>query len=94
MGVLYVYIVRPSDGSYYVGHTRALDERLQAHNQGKAARYTFSRRPVTLVYSKAAESERGAVRREVQIKKWTRAKKEALIDEGTERLKSLSKSGH
>jgi len=88
----FVYILRCSDGSYYVGSTQNLEERLQAHNDGKATRYTFLRRPVQLVYSEAHDAESAAVRRERQIKKWSRAKKKALMAGNLERLRELSRS--
>jgi len=87
----YVYILRCLDGSFYVGSSQDLEEREKAHNDGQAASFTRLRRPVTLIYSEAYETEALAVRRERQIKKWSRAKKEALISGGFGRLKQLSK---
>jgi putative endonuclease len=75
----YVYIVRCSDGSLYTGLTNDLDSRLEAHNAGKGAKYTASRRPVSMVYHEPAESKNAALKRELQIKRWSRAKKKALI---------------
>ena len=46
----YTYILRCADGTYYCGWTNNLDRRLKAHNEGKGAKYTRSRRPVALVY--------------------------------------------
>ena len=46
----YTYIVRCSDGSLYTGWTNDLEKRIKAHNEGKGAKYTKSRRPVELVY--------------------------------------------
>ena len=46
----YMYIVRCSDDTLYTGWTNHLEERIEAHNRGKGARYTRSRRPVELVY--------------------------------------------
>ena len=86
-----VYILECSDGSYYVGHTEDVDARLKAHNDGRAARYTYPRRPVTLAYSENFKTEDEAIRRELQIKGWARAKKEALIAGDLDRLKVLSK---
>ena len=71
----YVYIVRCSDGSYYVGHTDDIASRISAHNEGRGAKYTFLRRPVTLVYSEIIEGEAEATRRERQIKGWTAPKR-------------------
>jgi predicted GIY-YIG superfamily endonuclease len=88
----YVYILRCSDGSFYVGSSQDVEQRIKAHNDGKATHYTRSRRPVILVYSEKWESKITAIRRERQIKKWSRSKKEALVSGDRERLKKLSKS--
>ena len=88
----YVYLLRCSDGSFYVGSSQDLEQRIKAHNDGKATNYTRSRRPVILVYSEKWESKITAIRRERQIKKWSRSKKEALVSGDRERLKKLSKS--
>lgn len=87
----YVYILRCADDSFYVGSAQDLDARVKAHNDGRGAAYTFKHRPVSLVYSEALPSEDEAVRRERQLKHWTRAKKKALIAGDLERLKRLSK---
>ena len=92
MGKLfYVYILRCSDGSYYVGSTDNLQERIAAHNAGRGPSYTSKRRPVQLIYSERYDNNSSAVRRERQVKGWTRAKKEALILVNVEDLKRLSK---
>jgi tRNA/rRNA methyltransferase len=75
----HVYILHCADGSYYVGHTSNLPRRMQAHTAGTAARHTRDHAPVHLVYSEQHASRVDAVHRERQIKRWTRAKKEALI---------------
>jgi predicted GIY-YIG superfamily endonuclease len=77
--VHFVYIVRCADGTLYTGYARDPHERTAVHNTGKGAKYTASRRPVALVYSEPCESLGGALRREIQIKRWTRARKEALV---------------
>ena len=92
MASLYVYILLCSDGSYYVGSTHDLMARVRAHEEGKGCRYTAQRLPVRLVYSEAHHTESSAVRRERQIKRWSRAKKEALIGGDKARLRKLSKS--
>ena len=86
----WVYILLCFDGTFYVGHTRDLQDRLARHNAGTAALYTRIRRPVTLVYSEAHTEESNAVAREMQLKKWSRAKKKALIDGDMSRLRKLS----
>ena len=75
-----VYMVRCSDGTFYTGITNDLEKRIEAHNSGKdGARYTRSRRPVTLVYSESAGSKSAASRLEYSIKKLTRENKRKLI---------------
>jgi len=88
----YVYIVRCADGSLYVGHTEALEERVMRHNEGRGATWTAARLPVMLVYSEACAGKQQAVRRERQLKGWSRAKKEALIAGDKQRLKKLAAS--
>ena len=87
----HVYILRCADRTYYVGHTEALEARLAAHNGGRAAAYTAGRRPVTLVYSERLPSRNSAVDRERQIKRWSRRKKQALVNGEHQELKRLSK---
>lgn len=87
----FVYILRCADGTYYVGHTDDLRARVDAHNAGGGAGHTRKRRPVRLMYSESADSLKGAVNRELQIKRWSRAKKEALIARDPTRLHDLSK---
>ena len=90
-GVYYTYILKCSDGSYYVGSTNDLPQRLARHNAGRGPKWTACSLPVKLVYHETHESETEAVQRERQIKKWTRAKKEALIAGDKETLKGYSK---
>lgn len=77
--VYFVYIVRCADGSLYTGYARDPRERIATHNAGKGAKYTASRLPVDLVYSEPCESLSMALKREIEIKRWTRARKEALL---------------
>ena len=75
-----IYILQCSDGTYYTGMTKELDARVQEHQTGAHPdAYTFSRRPVQLVWSEVVDSYQEAFRWEHQIKGWSRAKKEALI---------------
>src|SRR5690349_5482991 len=75
-----VYILQCSDGSYYTGLTKELDARVREHQTGaRPEAYTFSRRPVKLVWSEVTESYKEAFQWEHKIKGWSRAKKEALI---------------
>jgi putative endonuclease len=75
----FVYIVRCRDGSFYTGYARDPVARAEAHNRGKGARYTSSRRPVRLVYVERCESLGHALSREYAIKSLRRAEKAALI---------------
>ncbi len=76
----YVYILKCSDGSYYTGSTGDLARRLLQHEQGLSGEsYTFSRRPVELVWSEEFPLYKDALFVEYQIKGWSRAKKEALV---------------
>jgi len=85
----FVYILRCADDTLYIGHTADLHAREKAHNDGTAAAYTVARRPVRIVYSEPFDSDRGAVTRERQLKRWTRRKKEALIAGDLEARKRL-----
>ena len=87
----WVYIIRCADGSYYIGSTRELEKRLWAHEKGRAATHTARRRPLYLAYSEKHGTRESARRRELQIKRWTREKKEALISGNMEGLKSMGK---
>ena len=75
----HVYILRCADGTLYTGSPKDPRARAKAHNDGRGARYTSGRRPVSLVYAEECDSQGSAVRREHQLKRWTRRKKEALI---------------
>ena len=89
----FVYILRCSDGSYYVGSARgSLERRIDEHNAGAFGGYTAARRPVTLVYSQDFDRISDAVEAERKLKGWSRAKKEALIAGDFDRLKELARS--
>src|SRR5688572_2965161 len=75
----FVYIVRCADGTLYTGFARDPEEHVRAHNRGKGAKSTRARLPVALVYVEQCESLNAALKRECQLKPWSRAKKEALI---------------
>ena len=85
----FVYMLRCADGSYYVGKTENLCARLTEHQCGVGADYTAVRRPVEMVYAEEHSTARGARDREVQLKRWSRIKKEALIAQDLERLKRI-----
>ena len=81
----YVYIVECCDGSLYTRWTTDVDKRVEAHNSGKGAKYTRSRRPVKLVYTEELPTKEDALSREAAIKKLTPVKKRQLISEGKEK---------
>ena len=78
----YVYIVECRDHSLYTGWTTHLQERIEAHNLGRGAKYTRSRGPVKLVYWETWETKEEALRREAAIKKMSRSQKLQLIGTG------------
>jgi len=85
----YVYILRCRDDVLYIGETSDLAFRFDKHREGSACSFTASRRPVTLVYAEALRTKAAALARERQLKRWTRAKKEALIAGNLTLLKRL-----
>jgi putative endonuclease len=90
---LFVYILKCSDDSYYIGVTFNVEKRMEEHNAGlNETAYTFARRPVVLMYQKEFRNPNEAIAFEKQLKRWSRAKKEALIAGDIEKLKQLSKS--
>ena len=87
--VHFVYILRCADGALYVGETNDLGLRLERHQNGSASRFTAHRRPVAMVYAEEYPDRMSALARERQFKRWTRAKKEALIARDLALLKRL-----
>lgn len=80
----YTYLVRCADGTLYCGWTNHLEKRMDAHNEGRGAKYTKGRRPVTLVYYEEYETKSEAMRREAELKKLTKEEKERMIASGRE----------
>lgn len=76
----YCYILRCNDGTLYTGMTNDPKKRLTVHNKGKGAAYTAARLPVIMVYCEPVGERGEALKREAQIKKWTRAQKLKLIN--------------
>ena len=88
----YVYMLRCSDGSYYVGSARlGLERRLSEHNSGAYGGYTSRRLPVELVWSEHFLDVTDAIAVERQIKGWSRSKKEALIRGDYGEIQKLAK---
>ena len=91
MQSFWVYMLRCSDGSYYVGHTDNLERRIAEHDSGEIPGYTHDRRPVKLVFNQEFVTRDEAFRFERQIKGWSRAKKEALVNGDWEEIKRLAR---
>jgi putative endonuclease len=90
--IYWTYIVKCSDNSYYTGVTNDIDRREWEHNNDKdTCHYTYSRRPVKLVYCEDYNDINYAIDREKQIKGWSRKKKEALIEKNYKNLVKYSK---
>ena|SRR6266436_5386366 len=89
----FVYMLRCADNSYYVGNAAGDDisKRIVEHQTGAYPGYTYSRRPVQLVWSDYFDRITDAIAAERQIKGWSRAKKEALIRGEWDLLKRLAK---
>ncbi len=88
----WLYILKCADGSYYIGTTRsALEIRIAQHNTGTFGGYTASRLPVELIFSKWFDQITDAIENERRLKKWSRAKKEALIRGDFASLQQLAK---
>lgn len=87
--MFFVYMVRCADGTLYTGLARDPDARVRVHNSGKGAKYTRARLPVSLVYVEPCESLSAALKRERQLKPWSRAKKAALVAGDLALLKQL-----
>ncbi|MCZ6804742.1 MAG: GIY-YIG nuclease family protein [Proteobacteria bacterium] len=85
-----MYILQCADGSFYTGSTKDLSYRLVQHKKGEGAQHTKVNEPVKLIYCEIFEQIDKAFDREQQLKKWSRAKKIALINKDIERLRELS----
>jgi predicted GIY-YIG superfamily endonuclease len=85
------YILRLKSGALHIGATTDLDQRYRDHCSGKACRTTKLDSPVALVRSEEFETNQEARRREAQVKRWSRAKKEALVFDDQTKLRKLSK---
>lgn len=86
----FVYILRNNQNKLYIGQTTDLESRIHRHNGGHGARFTRQHSDnFTIVYSEQFATQSGAMKREKQLKGWTRAKKEALIANDINLLKSL-----
>ncbi|MCR2833955.1 TrmJ/YjtD family RNA methyltransferase [Parerythrobacter lacustris] len=89
----WTYMLRCADGSYFLGHTDELDDRIAQHQSGALGGYTATRLPVELVWSDPFETREEAFDAERKIKGWSRAKKEALVRGDWAAIQRLSKRG-
>lgn len=89
----FVYILRDSSNKLYIGQTNNLESRVKIHQKKdwKAAKFTKDNNDFKLVYYETHNTRIEAMKREIQLKGWTRAKKEALIEGNVTKLKELSK---
>jgi len=88
----WLYILRLKSGSLYVGATKDIKQRYEDHLDGRASRTTKLDHPLKLAYSESFPTFSEARKREAQVKRWSRAKKEALVAGDFEKLRSLAKS--
>lgn len=91
MKFYYVYILRCSDGTFYTGITNNVEVRLNQHNAGfNPESYTYTRRPVSLEYIQEFTDPAQAIAFEKKFKKWSKAKKEALINNDFDAIQALA----
>jgi putative endonuclease len=79
----YVYILQCVDGSFYTGYTKDLDERTRQHQNGTGAKYTKSHKPQRIVYFEVFGERSAAMKREREIKKFSRKQKVELMKSQT-----------
>ena len=91
-GISFVYILRLRSGAFYVGCSNDAETRFAEHAAGTACRTTAIDPPIAVLFIELRSDFAEARGREAQIKKWSRAKKEALVAGDLLRLKSLSQS--
>ena len=88
----YMYILLCEDGSYYTGSTINLERRMEQHFSGNGANHTKKHHPIKLLYYEEYDNIAKAFYREKQVQRWSRVKKEALINEHHALLPELSKN--
>lgn len=92
MQLSFVYILKCADGTYYTGATSNLEKRILEHTIGKYENsYTYFRRPLELIFYAEFTNISIAIEKEKQIKNWSKAKKEALINGDYDQLPNLAK---
>jgi putative endonuclease len=75
----FVYVLECADGTFYTGYTTDVERRVAEHDAGEGAKYTRGRTPVELIYKERFDSRSAAMRREHEIKTFSRARKERLV---------------
>ncbi|KGB53023.1 Excinuclease ABC, C subunit-like protein [Sphingopyxis sp. LC81] len=90
----WTYILLCADGLYYTGHTDNLEYRIGQHQSGQIEGFTSSRLPVRLMWSQDFPTRFEALDAEMRIKKWSRAKKEALIRGDWQAMNHFAKPPH
>jgi predicted GIY-YIG superfamily endonuclease len=92
--MFWVYILHCADNSYYTGHTDNLRQRVAQHHIGTIEGYTSTRLPVALAYSQEFTTREEALTAELQIKGWSRKKKEALMRDDWKEINRLARGKH
>ena len=87
----WIYILHCADNSYYTGHTDNLENRISQHQLGTYPCYTSSRLPITLVWSQECATREEALAAELQIKGWSRKKKQAMMRNDWKEVALLAK---
>jgi len=76
----FVYIILCEDGTLYTGYSNNVEHRFYDHKNGKGGHYTKSHKPVRLVYQEQFDTQSEALKRERQIKGWSREKKIKILN--------------
>ncbi|MEX0331509.1 MAG: GIY-YIG nuclease family protein [Puniceicoccaceae bacterium] len=87
----HVYLLRCANGTIYVGQTHDIESRMERHRSGTGARHTAQNKQFEVIYTEGPMSFKEAVARERQLKKWSRAKKQALANGDLDQLRKLSR---
>lgn len=77
----YLYMLRCADDTIYTGISIDVQARIDKHNSGRGAKYTSTRLPVRLIYYESQPDQSSAMKREVEVKKWGRKRKENLASD-------------
>ncbi len=71
----FIYVLLCEDNSLYTGSTKDLEKRFETHKKGKGGKYTRSHKPLKVIYTEQFETKSDALKREIQIKSWSRGMK-------------------